>query len=343
MEERRRFEDFVTSFSAHFIDLPADEVEAAIDGALLEMLDALGSDRAGFVAYDEKGGPPRSAHVVARPGIETYDVSQLRQFAGSSASSGRPGDPALPDAGGPSAGSHRTRAPTRRRDRNAVAPVGAPPRRGAAVRDPDDGVLPRLPRLTPSDAGRLRLVGTIFANAVYRRQSEAALRSRIAEIAALEDRLEAENVLLRDEVRAVAGFDEIVSGSPVMARVLAEVAQVAPTDATVLILGETGTGKELIVARAIDDASPAAGTPVVVKMNCGAIPPALESELFGHEKGAFTGRRARKRALRAGGRRHAVSGRGRRASPGLQPKLLRVLQERNSSVWAARTLIVTCA
>jgi formate hydrogenlyase transcriptional activator len=122
-------------------------------------------------------------------------------------------------------------------------------------------------------------------------------------------------------------FEQIIGNSPALESVLAEVERVAPTDSTVLVLGETGTGKELI-ARAIHHISPRCGRPFI-KLNCAAIPfDLLESELFGHEKGAFTGAVAQK------------IGRFEMADTGtlfldeigdiplaLQPKLLRVLQE----------------
>jgi PAS domain S-box-containing protein len=101
-------------------------------------------------------------------------------------------------------------------------------------------------------------------------------------------RLQAQNAYLQEEIRSEHNFDEIVGASPALVRVLKEVDQVAPIDSTVLILGETGTGKELI-ARAIHDRSPRKSRPLV-KVNCGAISAGLvESELFGHVKGAFTG------------------------------------------------------
>ncbi len=106
-------------------------------------------------------------------------------------------------------------------------------------------------------------------------------------------RLEAQKVYLQEEIQAEHNFDEIIGNSPAVKKVLKAVEQVAATDATVLVTGETGTGKELI-ARAIHNLSARKGG-VLVKVNCAAIPAGLiESELFGHEKGAFTGALARK-------------------------------------------------
>ena len=108
------------------------------------------------------------------------------------------------------------------------------------------------------------------------------------EISALKGRLERENVYLQEEIRTEHNFVEMVGSSPALLAVIRNVERVAPTDASVLISGETGTGKEL-VARAIHARSARSGRPLV-KINCGAISAGLvESELFGHLKGAFTG------------------------------------------------------
>ena len=104
----------------------------------------------------------------------------------------------------------------------------------------------------------------------------------------LKNRLEAENIYLQEEIRCEHDFKEMVGNSAALVEVLRQVETVAPLDSTVLILGETGTGKELI-ARAIHDRS-ARKTRPLVKVNCGAISAGLvESELFGHVEGAFTG------------------------------------------------------
>jgi PAS domain S-box-containing protein len=108
------------------------------------------------------------------------------------------------------------------------------------------------------------------------------------EIKALKDELYKENIVLREEVDKTSMFEEVVGTSPVLQAVLSRAAKVAPTDSTVLITGETGTGKELI-ARAIHKRSQRSAR-AFVSVNCAAIPPSLiTSELFGHEKGAFTG------------------------------------------------------
>ena len=147
----------------------------------------------------------------------------------------------------------------------------------------------RAPRRWPDEeVERLRLVASVFANAIARRDHARELCSALESIQRLQGKLEAENLYLRDEVSTDYDFEGIVGQSAPMKRLLALVEQAAPTEATVLILGETGTGKEL-VARAIHARSKRSARPLV-RVNCAALPSSLaESELFGHEKGAFTG------------------------------------------------------
>src|SRR5438128_8017688 len=143
----------------------------------------------------------------------------------------------------------------------------------------------------------------------------------------LKEKLTREKVYLEEEIRTEHNFDEIVGESAALRRVLKEVETVAPTDSTVLVRGETGTGKELI-ARALHQLSPRRDR-TFVKMNCAAIPTGLlESELFGHERGAFTGAITQKVG------RFELAHQGTLfldevadIPPELQPKLLRVLQE----------------
>jgi formate hydrogenlyase transcriptional activator len=121
-----------------------------------------------------------------------------------------------------------------------------------------------------------------------RKRVEDELEKAFEEIKRLKDRLHDENVVLREQIDQVFMFEEIVGSSPALKTVLSSIVKVAPTDSTVLITGETGTGKELI-ARAIHKGSQRAGQ-AFISVNCAAIPSSLiASELFGHEKGAFTG------------------------------------------------------
>jgi formate hydrogenlyase transcriptional activator len=148
------------------------------------------------------------------------------------------------------------------------------------------------------------------------------------QIAELKDQLAEENLYLEDEIRTELNFDEIIGHSDALRRVLKTIETVAPTDSTVLIYGETGTGKELI-ARAVHNLS-ARRSGAFVKVNCAAIPTGLlESEMFGHERGAFTG------AISQRVGRFELANRGTifldeigEIPLELQPKLLRILQER---------------
>ena len=120
------------------------------------------------------------------------------------------------------------------------------------------------------------------------KRTEDSLQRAFDEINKLKDQLQRENIVLREEVDRASMFEEIVGASPALKAVLARVVKVAPTDSTVFITGETGTGKELI-ARAIHKRSQRSSR-AFVSVNCAAIPVSLiASELFGHEKGAFTG------------------------------------------------------
>lgn len=176
-------------------------------------------------------------------------------------------------------------------------------------------------RYTESDAELLREVANQIALAVANMKS-------YEEIAALKARLEKENVYLQEEIRTEHNFEEIVGDSPPLLELLRRVDQVAPTDSSVLIYGETGTGKELI-ARAIHDRSNRKNRPLV-KVNCSAISAGLvESELFGHAKGAFTGafeRRIGRFELADGGT--IFLDEVGELPLDTQVKLLRVLQER---------------
>jgi transcriptional regulator with GAF, ATPase, and Fis domain len=186
-----------------------------------------------------------------------------------------------------------------------------------------------------------RLYEAMGAEIARRTEAERALREALAELEALKNRLEAENVYLQEEIQTQHNFTEIVGNSPRLREALRKVERVAGTESTVLITGETGTGKE-IVARAIHARSTRRDRPLV-KVNCGAIPAGLvESELFGHVRGAFTG------ALQTRRGRFELADGGSifldevgELPLDTQVKLLRVLQEQEfEPVGASRTVRV---
>ena len=188
--------------------------------------------------------------------------------------------------------------------------------------------------ISPEDVGYLEVFALQTASII--RWSRA-----YGEIERLRDQLAEENSYLDEAVRQEAGFTGIVGNSGALKEVLPLIAQVAPTDSTVLLVGETGTGKELF-ARAVHEASQRAGHPMI-KVNCGGFAPGLvDSELFGHERGAFTGATQR----RVG--RFELANRGTlfldevaELPPETQVKLLRVLQEREfERVGGERTIPV---
>jgi formate hydrogenlyase transcriptional activator len=180
---------------------------------------------------------------------------------------------------------------------------------------------------TPQGLSMLNIFAARAGAELERQHAEEELRLALAEVERLKNQLHAENLYLQEEIRRDHNFDEIVGSSPALLETLRQVERVAPTDSTIIIYGETGTGKELI-ARAIHDRSARRARPLV-KVNCGAISAGLvESELFGHLKGAFTGaidRRVGRFELADGGTLFLdeVS----ELPMETQVKLLRVLQE----------------
>jgi transcriptional regulator with GAF, ATPase, and Fis domain len=322
-----RYGKFVSQISGSFIDLAVDKIEPAVDRTLETLLDVFDTDRAIFYELDAAGGPPLSIQQAVRPPAPRYVglPSTLRWYLAelradrTVALSHAPDD--IPE--------EATAAEREEVARTGLLSIMAVPLHinGRLACVLSTSSFRQYREWTAEDEERLKVVGNVIANALYRKRAEAELKQRLAQIEELKGRLEAENSVLREEVRAAHGFDEIVGRSKSLGRVLASVAQVAPADTTVLLLGETGTGKELL-ANAIHVRSPRRQNPLV-KVNCAAVPPALiESEIFGHEKGAFTGAQT----LRIG--RFELADRGTifldeigDLSLELQGKLLRVLQE----------------
>jgi PAS domain S-box-containing protein len=177
------------------------------------------------------------------------------------------------------------------------------------------------------EADQLQGVVVVFRDITERKLAEQKLKNALSEIEQLKNRLQAENIYLQEQINLKHNFEAILGQSQALKNVLHQVEQVAPTETTVLILGETGTGKELI-ARALHNLSQRKHR-TLVKVNCAALPGNLiESELFGHEKGSFTGATARRigRFELANGGSIFLDEIGELPLE-LQAKLLRVLQE----------------
>lgn len=177
-----------------------------------------------------------------------------------------------------------------------------------------------------SEGKAIRMSGSI-QDITERKQAELDLREALSEIKELKDKLEAERAYLQEEIKSQYNHENIIGQSNALNYIFYKVEQIGPTDTTVLILGETGTGKEL-VARAIHGLSPRKDR-ALVKVNCATLPANLiESELFGHEKGAFTDAHARQlgRFEVADGATLFLDEIGELPLE-LQPKLLRVIQD----------------
>lgn len=291
LENRLRFERLLSDLSARFVKVPCDRVDSEIDKGLRQILNFFQVDRAGLL----RSLPGRSAHQITH-GVYSENVP------------GVPLGVVLPRSLYPwvyeklvekqevlSFSKLDDLPPEANVDKQNYAKWGV-----RSVLDipiitggPDIHVIAinsvKSERVWPEELfPRLQLLGEIFVNAIERKQIRLELEQRLREIEELKQRLEKENIYLYEEVKLLADHPEIVRQSLAMKKVLSQAEQVARTDSTVLIQGETGTGKEL-VARAIHRLSSRKDR-LLVTINCASLPPTLiESELFGREKGAYTG------------------------------------------------------
>lgn len=326
-DERLRFEALLSDLSAAFINVPVSEVDRKIELGLQMTVEFLEFDRSTIWQYSPEDGRLRFTHSYSLPGIkqpppvvddivpvwtsmwrrgEIFKVSDVDN---------------LPD--------NLWREKKYCRELGGIKSfLFIPLTVGGNLIGLVSFASYRVNRNWPEELiQRLRLLSEIFGNALERKRADQKIQQALAEIGQLRDRLEAENLYLRDQIGVEQKHEEIIGQSESIRKVLLQVEQVANTGSTVLLLGETGTGKELM-ARAIHNLSGRNGR-AMIKLNCAALPSALiEAELFGHEKGAFTGAVARQT-----GRFEAAEGSSifldeiGELPLELQSKLLRVLQE----------------
>ena len=326
--ERLKFEALLSTLSATFINVTVGDVDGKIVQGLQKIVDFLGFDRSTVWRLDSDSGEMICTHSYELPGIkpplpvlpaglvpvwnamvfrdEIFKVSDVDE---------------LPD--------NFWREKQYCKDRGGIRSIMfIPASVGGVVVGFITFVSYSVKRDWPDDLiQRLRLLWEVFANALERKRADEKIQKALAEIEILKDRLEAENIYLRDQINIENKHEEIIGQSEAIRKVLLQVEQVATTDSTVLVFGETGTGKELI-ARAIHKLSSRKDR-IMTKLNCAALPATLiEAELFGHEKGAFTGASARQigRFEAADGSTIFLDEIGELPLE-LQAKLLRVLQE----------------
>jgi len=322
-----RLDDLAGRLSSMLIRLPGGDIEAGFEGTLREIVEIVDADRSTLVKFSPDTSMIDTAHTWARPGIPPFqlpqDLPQLRwllERIEPGATVGVAGGADLPPDGA-GVRAHEDRGQIKSA---LVVLINVADRRTCALsvdsfRRPRDWPAPTLTAL--------RFIGEILAGSLHRRRQERALEHKSVALARAQGEIEPENACLGEEARNIHGVSAIIGDSPAFRGALNHVQDVAPTDITVLLLGETGTGKE-IIARALHDASARRGR-ALVRVNCGALPAALvETELFGHERGAFTG------AVAARQGRFELADRGSifldeigDLPLELQPKLLRVLQE----------------
>lgn len=319
LAERCRFEQLLADLSARFVDIPAADVDGAIENGLCELQGLLGADRAGLGHFSEDGSEMRITHTCALPGIDCPPGVVLHDELPFLTGKLRKGEifrfTSLADL---------SEEEAREREFFAASGIKSHQTIPFRVAGSPQSVLGfscfRESSWSDELVPRLRLLGGIFANALAHKRKEL-------EIERLKVKLRRENIQLRQEIQLHYSHDEIVGRSPMIKEVLKHVEQVAGTESTVLIQGETGTGKELM-ARAVHRLSSRRERPMV-KVNCAALPATLiDSELFGREKGAYTGALTKQlgRFELADGTTIFLDEVGELPLD-LQSKLLRVLQE----------------
>jgi len=288
MEGQLEFERSIAELSGRFINVPVDQISATIREGLGQICGPLGIDRSAFCKFSADGTLSEILGWAA-PGIPALDddTSDARQFpwAFSRVVAGEVVHYSSLDevTADPERETFRALGETA-----VILPLSVGGQVKGAV------CFASLVQRTWVAAAlhRLTVVATVFAQVVARQEREEAARAAAAEAQRLKDQLQVENVYLRQEARERLGLTRIVGQSAAVRRVLDSIQQVAATDSTVLLLGETGTGKELFATQ-IHELGPRRHRSMV-RVNCAAIPPTLiESELFGREKGAFTGALAR--------------------------------------------------
>ncbi len=327
IEERLQFETLLADLSTKFVNLPADKIDMEIETVLQRITEALNIDRCSVAQFSANRNKLRVTHAYAVPGVTPMPDLVLNEqpWYSQRLFKCEPVVMKSIDELPEEATVEKAHCLQQGIQSSALIPLAV----GGAFLGVVGFASLRSGREWPDLlVQRLNILGVVFANALMRKAKEQELLKAFSEIQDLKDRLEAENTYLREEISLQYLHEEFIGQSNAIKRVLNKAEQVAKLDTTVLILGETGTGKELL-AQAIHRLSRRRNKPKVT-LNCGALPSNLvESELFGHEKGAFTGADSKRigRFELADGSTLFLDEIGE-LSLTMQVKLLRVLQEK---------------
>ncbi|MCR4415649.1 MAG: sigma 54-interacting transcriptional regulator, partial [Thermoguttaceae bacterium] len=290
LEERLQFENLLANLSAAFLSAPCDQIDSLIGAGLKLLVESLGMDRSSLGRFTEDKGPLLLTHsytVADQKPFPTGGVvdDQLPWFVEQIWLGRTLVLRNLPDDLPVEATKEKQFCLAQGLKSNLTIPLKA----GGTVLGAITFAFLRKPcELGDQIVARLQMIGEVFANVLLRKRSDEAIRAALDENRKLRERLQQENSYLREQVTLKYHHERIVGKSKALKKVLSEAELVAETDAPVLLLGETGTGKELL-AETIHALSARKGRPMVV-VNCASLPATLiESELFGRAAGAYTG------------------------------------------------------
>jgi PAS domain S-box-containing protein len=289
-DNRLRFERLLADLSASFVNQRSEQIAPLIHDSLKKLVEFLGNDRSTLVEFDQDERQVLVTHSYAVPGCEPFPLGSLPSerlpwFIGQFRSGQIVFVRDLPDDLPEKAVMEREYCAKHGIKSNVTLPLRAG---GSILGGITFAFLQRRCEWPKEIISRLQLIGEVFANALLRRRADEGLRAALAENQKLRQRLEEENLYLREQSILKYQHGKIIGRSEAITRVLSEAERVAVTDAPVLLLGETGTGKELL-AQTIHELSERKAQPMVI-VNCASLPATLiESELFGREAGAYTG------------------------------------------------------